>query len=46
MGEEYINMHIMRIYFGLKKVLAEIGISVELGSAKGKSVLRMKREGR
>lgn len=45
MGEEYINMHIMRIYFGLKKVLSEIGINVELGALKGKSALIMKKEG-
>jgi hypothetical protein len=46
MGEGYQNMHVMRIYFGLKKVLSEIGIGVELGGLKGKSALIMKREGR
>lgn len=43
MGKEYQNMHIMRIYFGLKKVLPEIGIEVELGKLKGKSALIMKK---
>ena len=43
MGKEYINMHIMRIYLGLNKVLSEIGINVKLGQIKGKSALIMKR---
>lgn len=43
MGEEYLNMHVMRIYFGLKKILPEIGIDIELGKLKGKSALIMKR---
>lgn len=43
MGKEYLNMHTMRIYFGLKKILPGIGIDVELGKLKGKSALIMKR---
>lgn len=43
MGKEYLNMHVMRVYFGLKKVLPEIGIDIELGKLKGKSALIMKR---
>ena len=43
MGKEYLNMHTMRIYFGLKKILPEIGIDVELGKLKGKSALTMKK---
>lgn len=43
MGKEYLNMHDMRIYFGLKKVLPGIGIDVELGKLKGKSALIMKK---
>jgi hypothetical protein len=46
MGKEYINMHVMRIYFGLKKILPEVGIGVELGGLKGKSALIMKKESR
>lgn len=42
MGKEYINMHVIRIYLGLNKVLSEIGINVELGKLKGKSALIMK----
>ena len=43
MGKDYLNMHIMRIYLGLNKVLSEIGIDVKLGQFKGKSLLIMKR---
>ncbi len=43
MGEEYLNMHDIRIYFGLKKILTEIGINIELGKFKGKSLLIMKK---
>ncbi len=43
MGEEYLNMHTMRIYFGLQKILPGIGIDVELGKLKGKSALIMKK---
>lgn len=44
MGKEYLNMHDMRIYFGLKKISTEIGIDVELGKSKGKSALIMKKK--
>lgn len=43
MGGEYQKMHVMRIYFGLKKILPVIGIDIELGSLKGKSALIMKK---
>lgn len=43
MGGEYQNMHDMRIYFGLKKILPVIGIDIELGKLKGKSALIMKK---
>jgi len=43
MGGEYLNMHTMRIYFGLKKILPGIGIDVELGKFKGKSAFIMKK---
>lgn len=43
MGKEYLNMHDMRIYFGLKKISTEIGIDIELGKVKGKSALIMKK---
>ncbi len=43
MGKEYLNMHDMRIYFGLKKISPEIGIDVELGKYKGRSLLIMKK---
>lgn len=43
MGKEYLNMHDMRIYFGIKKISTEIGIDVELGKLKGKSALIMKK---
>jgi len=43
MGGEYLSMHTMRIYFGLKKILPGIGIDIELGKLKGKSALIMKK---
>lgn len=43
MGKEYLNMHDMRIFFGLNKILPGIGIDVELGKSKGKSALIMKK---
>lgn len=43
MGKEYINMHVIRIYYGLKKILPGIGIDVELGKLQGKSALIMKK---
>lgn len=43
MGKEYLNMHDMRIYFGLKKISKEIGVDIELGKQKGRSLLIIKR---
>lgn len=43
MGDEYLNMHDIRIHFGLKKILSNIGITVEARSIKGESVAIMKK---
>lgn len=41
MGDEFLNMHDIRICLGLKKILSNIGITVELTSIKGESVIIM-----
>lgn len=43
MGEEFLNMHDIRIYLGLKKILSKIGIVVESISIKGKNIIIMKK---
>lgn len=41
MGNEFINMHDLRIYLGLKKILPNIGISIDIISSKGESIVIM-----
>ena len=43
MGDEFIKMHDLRIYFGLNKILSSIGITIELRSIKGESVAIIKK---
>ena len=43
MGEEFIKLDNFRIYFGLNKILANTGITVELGSAKKECVAIIKK---
>jgi len=43
MGDEFVKMHDIRIYFGLNKVLSSIGITIELRSIKGENVAIIKK---
>ena len=43
MGDEFIKLDNFRIYFGLNKILAGTGITVELGSAKKECIVIIKK---
>lgn len=43
MGDEFIKMHDLRIYFGLNKILSSISITIELRSVKGESIAIIKK---
>lgn len=43
MGSDFVAMQDMRIYFGLKKVLANIGATIDLKNSKGNSIAVIKK---
>ncbi len=43
MGGDFLNMHDLRIFFGLKKILSDVGISVEQGRTKKEHVVIFKK---
>jgi len=43
MGGEFLEMHDLRVFYGLKKILLNVGISVEQGRIKNEHAVIMKK---